>query len=146
MSNQVYYLKGNTYVDGDGKPALIKKGNQLIVTDDFKGGGGESYVPPAYSTEEHLTGRKWIDSITTSYTTIETDTDVDVPLNAYAVDPTYKACMPLKTGMENATLKVLAFDASFTAETVTIEFVKATTPAETTNNTRTVKKSTSKKG
>ena len=61
MSNQVYYLKGNTYVDGDGKPALIKKGNQLVVTDDFKGGGGEPYVPPVYSTEEVDTGEKWID-------------------------------------------------------------------------------------
>lgn len=62
MSSTTYYLKGNTYVDGDGNPALIKKGNQLVVTDNFAGGGGsEPYVPPAYSTEEIDTGEVWID-------------------------------------------------------------------------------------
>ncbi len=186
MANKTYYEKGNKYVNASGNPVIEKKGNQLIFTDNFDaGGGGElpiasastrggvkvgeglnvtaggvlSVATPAYSTEPHLTGRKWIDgrdiwektiifseplNITTSYTTIETDTDVDVPISMYAVDPTYKACMPLKAGVENATLKAIAFDAQFTAETVTVEYVKAITPAETTN-TRTVKK-TVKKG
>ena len=189
MANKTYYERGDTYVDASNKPAIIKSGNALTFTDDFKAGGGadlapatantlggvkigegvnvtsdgtisvSTYTPPVYSTTEHLTGRKWVDgrdiwektivfseplNITTSYTTIESDTNVDVPIRCNAVDPTYKACMPFKAGVESGALKAIAFDAQFTAETITIEFVKAL-PVEANENTRTVKK-TSKKG
>ena len=183
MASKTYYERGDTFVDVDNKPAIVKKGNQLIFTDDFKAGGGElapatanalggvkigngvnvtsdgtisvpSYTPPAYSETSVNTGKKWIDgrdiwvktivfvepvNVTTSYTTIESDTDVDVPISANAIDPTYKACMPLKAGVESSTLKVIAFDAQFTAETITVEYLKQT-PVEPENNTRTVKK------
>ena len=113
-----------------------------------------TYTPPAYSTDEVDTGEKWLDgrtiyqrtivfeeplNITTSYTAIENDTNVDVPVSCYAVDPTYKACTPLKAGVDSNTLKAIAFNAQFTAETITIKYCKAT-PAEPTNNTRKSKK------
>ena len=63
MANTTFYERGNAYHDSAGNPAIIKNGNELTFTDNFNagGGGGTPYTPPAYSTEEHLTGRKWID-------------------------------------------------------------------------------------
>lgn len=132
-------------VTGSGNASIRKATSELLGV--VKAGDGVSVDADgtisgvAYSDTAHKTGRKWLDgrdiwektivfsepvNITTSYTTIETDTDVDVPISTYAVDPTYKASMPLKAGVENSTLKVIAFDAQFTAETVTIEYVKPT--------------------
>ena len=88
MANKTYYERGDTFVDASDKPAIIKKGNQLTFTDDFKAGGGADLAPATaetlggvkvgnglnvasdgtlsvagvdYSITEHLTGRKWID-------------------------------------------------------------------------------------
>lgn len=88
MANKTYYERGDTFVDASDKPAIIKKGNELTFTDDFKAGGGADLAPATaetlggvkvgnglnvasdgtlsvagvdYSTTEHLTGRKWID-------------------------------------------------------------------------------------
>ena len=193
MANKTYYKKGSQYVDANGKAVMIAKGNQLTFTDYFDaGGGGElpvasastlggvkvgegvnvasdgtisvtTYAPPAYSTTEHLTGRKWVDgrdiyektisynspflNIPTNGAVLESSTGVDFAFNAHAIDPTYKASTPLKITVETGDLKGYAFDAQFTAETVTFEYVKPVeeTPAETNANTRTVKK-TVKKG
>lgn len=88
MANKTYYERGDTFVDASDKPAIIKKGNQLTFTDDFKAGGGGTLEPATaetlggvkvgnglnvtsdgmlsvagvdYSTNEQLTGRKDID-------------------------------------------------------------------------------------
>lgn len=112
MASKTYYERGDTFVDVDNKPAIVKKGNQLTFTDDFKAGGGDelapatanalggviigsgvdvtsdgtiSVTPPAYSTTEHLTGRKWINgkdiyekTIELSITSIESESVVIV--------------------------------------------------------------------
>jgi hypothetical protein len=107
-------------------------------------GNAYAYKPLPYSTTEHKTGRKWLDgrdiyektiqydspylNIATNGTTIETSTGVDFALNAQAIDPTYKSSTPIKVSVESRNLKGYAFDAQFTAETVTIEYVKPTTP------------------
>lgn len=108
---------------------------------DIKGSLNSLTAP--YSTTPHKTGRKWSDGrdewektlvfentieITTSGTNIETSSDVDVPIEALAVDPTYKSATPLKTGVTSGTVKAYAFGSSFTAETVIIKYLKAVEP------------------
>ena len=113
-----------------------------ITIDDS--GNAYAYKPANYSTTEHKTGRKWLDgrdiyektiqysdpflNIGTTGTVIESSTGVDFALNAQAIDPTYKSSTPIKVSVESGNLKGYAFDAQFTAETVTIEYVKLTTP------------------
>lgn len=90
MANKTYYERGDTFVDTSDKPAIIKRGNELTFTDDFKAGGGADLAPATastlggvkvgnglnvasdgtlsvagadYSITEHLTGRKWIDGL-----------------------------------------------------------------------------------
>ena len=50
MANKTYYERGDTFVDANDKPAIIKKGNQLTFTDDFKAGGGADIAPATANT------------------------------------------------------------------------------------------------
>lgn len=88
MANKTYYERGDTFVNTNDKPAIIRSGNALTFTEHFKAGGGADLAPATantlggvkvgnglnvasdgtlsvagvdYSTTEHLTGRKWID-------------------------------------------------------------------------------------
>lgn len=88
MANKTYYERGDTFVDISNKPAIIKRGNELTFTDNFKVGGGVVLAPATaetlggvkvgnglnvasdgtlsiaggvYSTDEVDTGKKWID-------------------------------------------------------------------------------------
>lgn len=189
MANKTYYERGDTFVDVNDKPAIIKKGNQLTFTDDFKAGGGADLAPATaetlggvkvgnglnvasdgtlsvggvnYSTSEHLTGRKWIDgsyiyektfyfengiSFGTSGATVEENTDANIITNVWVSDGIH-GYAPTQGSIEDGNLKVY----TITGTTGTLANIKyltyqytKTTPAET-NNTRTVKKSTSKKG
>ena len=187
MASTTYYERGDTFVDVDNKPAIVKRGNQLTFTDDFKAGGGyvlapatanalggvkigngvnvtsdgtisvTPYAPPAYSADEVNTGKKWIDgkdiyckvlSINAeigSVATIASNVDfIDVIVNAGAITTSTSAFTPILTYVDNGSLKALAI-ANFTAEYVYIEYTKPT-PVEPENNTRTVKKSSVRKG
>ena len=117
---------------------VVKAGAGVSVDED----GAISGV--AYSTTEHKTGRKWLDgrdiyektiqydspflNIATNGTTVESSTGVDFAFNAQAIDPTYKSATPIKISVESGNLKGYAFDAQFTAETLTFEYVKPVTP------------------
>lgn len=123
---------------GGASPAVIEE-MQAEIT-DIKAQLTE--LAGAYSTTEHKTGRKWIDgrdiyektiqyespylNIATNGTAIENNTGVDFALSGQAIDPTYKSSTPIKVSVESGNLKGYAFDAQFTAETVTIEYVKPT--------------------
>lgn len=155
MANTTFYERGNAYHDSAGNPAIIKNGNELTFTDNFNaGGGGVPYIPPAYSTDEVNTGRKWVDgslvyekvfffengiSIAGSGANIEESTDVNLILNAWASDGLH-GYAPIQASVESGILKVFAINNSLTSiKYVTITYTK--TPAEPTNtNTRTVKK------
>lgn len=163
MANTTFYERGNAYHNSAGNPAIIKNGNELTFTDNFNvgGGGGTPYTPPAYSTEEHLTGRKWIDgrdiyekTILLENVTITANQGIVVGDN-FGIDKTINAILRVES--ENGTASIGLWingnsQIVFQSPTsyahgnvyVTIQYTKVT-PAET-NNTRTVKKSTSKKG
>lgn len=92
MSNKVYYKKGNQYVDSNGKAVMIVKGNQLTFTEYFDVGGGQ-YEPPAYSTDEVNTGKKWIDgkdiyekTIHANDVTLTNNTVIDADIKSNVVD------------------------------------------------------------
>lgn len=185
MANKTYYERGDTFVDASDKPAIIKKGNQLTFTDDFKAGGGEDLAPATaetlggvkvgnglnvandgtlsvagvdYSTTEHLTGRKWIDNkdiyemIITFENAITISSRaqkiVDAPSFETIIKAHYLGEVPSVTGapvlyIQNNDLYAASSN-DFTTKYIIVDYTKPT-PVET-NNTRTVKKSTSKKG
>ena len=64
MADTTFYNRGDAYHDSSGNPAIIKKGNELTFTEHFTAGGGSvtPSTPPAYSTDEVYTGRKWLDN------------------------------------------------------------------------------------
>lgn len=157
MSDTTYYLKGNTYVDGDGNPALIKKGNQLVVTDNFAGGGGEPYVPPAYSTEEVDTGRKWIDGKEIYEKTLVFETPVNISvssigsigvssagidtiLKAFAINndgtTTSLTLAPRYLGETNLNARALGYGSSFAAKRIIFEYTKPTAASNTRKTTK----------
>lgn len=135
-------------IDGSGNASVRKATSELLGV--VKPGDGVSIDADgaisgtAYSATEHKTGRKWLDgrdiyektiqyespylNIATAGTTIEASTGVDFALSAQAIDPTYKSSTPIKVGIESGNLKGYAFDTQFTAESVTIEYVKPVTP------------------
>ncbi len=135
-------------ITGSGNASVRKATSELLGV--VKAGDGVSIDADGaisgvvYSTTEHKTGRKWLDgrdiyektiqyespylNIATNGTTVEASTGVDFAFNAQAIDPTYKSSTPIKIAVESNNLKGYAFDAQFTAETVTFEYVKPVTP------------------
>ena len=88
MADTTFYNRGDAYHDSSGKPAIIKKGNELTFTEHFTAGGGSELTPAtantlggvkvgnglnitsdgtlsvagtAYSLNKYDTGKKWID-------------------------------------------------------------------------------------
>jgi hypothetical protein len=154
VANTTFYERGNVYHDSAGNPAIIKNGNELTFTDNFNaGGGGTSYIPPAYSTDEVNTGRKWIDGKdiyekTYHYkngialTNAGADsgipyTNFDKIINCRAVGNNcqFVSC---NTFYSSTNIRVSVHE-PLTVYDIIFEYTKPT-PAETNTNTRTVKK------
>ena len=157
MANTTFYERGNAYHDSAGNPAIIKNGNELTFTDNFNvGGGGTPYTPPAYSTEEVNTGRKWIDGkdIYEKVITLETTLTVSRNGSDTHITPVHEtmisakgnasngACINFMEFVQDGTIH-LACSNDFAVNNIIFEYTKPT-PTEATNN-RTVKKA-SKKG
>jgi hypothetical protein len=157
VANTTFYERGNAYHDSAGNPAIIKNGNELTFTDNFNaGGGGDPYTPPAYSTEEHVTGRKWIDgkdiyekvvilddavTVSTNWSNLgisNADYDVMIHANGLHADGSfYPLILDLHNSAQATTLFAKA-SASIDVKTLVLEYTKPTAPTLTT--TRTSKK------
>lgn len=167
MANKTYYERGDTFVDTSDKPAIIKRGNELTFTDDFKAGGGEvtPYTPPPYSLEEVNTGEKWVDGkdiykrgfvVGTFFANSFVNITTMIELGAEKlIDSILLAGSHAEYPIEHVDINInggtIRFQSTYgdsSTQDTNYVFLKYTkvSPAETTNNTRTVKKSTSKKG
>lgn len=152
MANTTFYNRGDAYHDSAGNPAIIKRGNELIFTEHFNAGGGDTpYTPPAYSTDEVNTGRKWIDGkdIFEKVITLETALTVSRNGSDTAIAPFHEtminargnatngACINFMEFVQDNTIH-LACSNDFAVNNIIFEYTKPTAPTLTT--TRTSKK------
>lgn len=161
MANTTFYERGNAYHDSSGNPAIIKNGNELTFTEHFNaggGGGGTPYTPPAYSTDEVDTGKKWLDNkpiyekvVPVSLTTVEDVSTIVARGYSFVetlIHSTFIAIKANNRGCEancayvnaDGELKIHNLErwTELTSAYVIIQYTKATAPTLTT--TRTSKK------
>lgn len=150
MANTTFYERGNAYHDSTGNPAIIKNGNELTFTDNFNagGGGGTPYTPPAYSTEEVNTGRKWIDgkdiyekviTLETALTVSKNGSDTNIaPFHETMIsakgNASNGACICFMEFVQNNTI-YLACSNDFAVNNIIFEYTKPTAPTLTTTRT-----------